>query len=367
MAGMPWSHAGSARATLRAIVSDPDHGPRALSNPRVMANLLNDYLPDAPREKLLLLAAVDAGIAESLAEHISAGLDPVTAIRLSASSLATSTAIEPDACEWAATELAVALGLLTEAAAQSLAAELAGQVAKDAARPSGEAPTTQVPAPAATAERTLLPNRPPTPARPTVVLPYRSNLPIDAGNGSRRKRITAISGVAAVIVAAVVVIWISGALDSAPPVQPLASIIAPFTTDCGLAHQSFTLSGVTSSDLCTRTTTPHVDVLAYQFDNSADYQAGLVSLNSHTGFLAVGASPSCPPQGGAAIGSVTWHNSKYPARSGQVIECYTDSHNHLPLIVWTLPRQRAILLADDGASGGSLATLYGWWTAIGFG
>ena len=363
MAGMSWSHAGPARATLRAIVSDPDHGPRALSNPRVMANLLNDYLPDAPREKLLLLAAVDAGIAESLAEHISAGLDPVTAIRLSASSLAASTAIEPDACEWAATEMAVALGLLSEAAA----AELAGQVAKGAARPAGEAPATQVPAPAAAAERTVLPNRPPAPVRPTVILPYRSNLPIDAGKGSRGKRITVISGAAAVIVAAIVVIWISGALNSAPTVQPLSSIIAPFTANCGSAHQEFTLGGVTSSYLCTQTTASHVDVLAYQFDNSADYAAGLASLNSHTGFLAVGASPSCPPQGGAAVGSVTWHSTKYPAHSGQVIECYTDSHNHLPLIVWTLPKQRAILLADDGASGGSLATLYGWWTAIGFG
>jgi len=361
MADMSWSHAGSARATLRAIVSDPDHGPGALSSPRVMANLLNDYLPDAPREKLLLLAAVDAGIAEALREHVSAGLDPVTAIRLTASSLAASTAIDPEACEWAAIEFAVALGLLDESAA----AELAGQRAKEAVRPAVE-PTTQRPAPVAAAERTVLPNRAPAPARPTAPLPYRSNLPVDAGRGSRRKRIMLVSGVAA-IVAVIAVIWISGALNSAPPVQPLNSIIAPFTANCGPAHQQFTLSGVTSSYLCTQTTSSHVDVLAYQFDNSADYQAGLASLNSHTGFLAVGASPSCPPRSGAAVGSVPWHSTKYPARAGQVLECYTDSHNHLPLIVWTLPRQRTILLADDGASGGTLATLFGWWTAIGFG
>ena len=265
-------------------------------------------------------------------------------------------------------EFAVALGLLSESAA----AELAGQRAKDPVGPAGEAgeagePSTQAPAPLATAERTLPPNRPPTPVRPTAILPYRSNLPIDAGRGSRRKRITLISGVAATVVAVIVVIWISGALNSAHPVQPLSSIIAPFTANCGPDHQSFTLSGVTSSYLCTRTTSSHVDVLAYQFDNSADYQVGLASLNSRTGFLAVGASPSCPPQSGATIGSVTWHSTKYPARSGQVLECYTDSHNHLPLIVWTLPRQRAILLADDGASGATLATLFGWWTAVGFG
>ena len=38
-----------------------------------MANLLDDYLPDAPREKLVLLAAVAAGMAESLDEHITDG------------------------------------------------------------------------------------------------------------------------------------------------------------------------------------------------------------------------------------------------------------------------------------------------------
>jgi hypothetical protein len=202
----------------------------------------------------------------------------------------------------------------------------------------------------------------------TAVLPSPPGQEAGAGEGGHRLRITLISGaVGAVIAAAVIGIWLSGALSSAPPVQPLSSIIAPFADNCGPASQRFTLSGVTSSYLCKRTTALVVDVLAYQFDNSADYRAGVVSLNSHTGFLAAGAARSCPPPGSTGTGSVSWHSRQYPARPDQVLECYTDAHNHLPLIVWTLPSQRAILLADDGAHGATLATLDDWWTGIGFG
>ncbi len=54
MAAPAFEHADEARAALRAIVSDPAHGPAALDNPQTTANLLQDYLPDAPREAGLL-------------------------------------------------------------------------------------------------------------------------------------------------------------------------------------------------------------------------------------------------------------------------------------------------------------------------
>jgi hypothetical protein len=109
--------------------------------------------------------------------------------------------------------------------------------------------------------------------------------------------------------------------------------------------------------------------LAYQFDSTADYQAGFGSLNSRTGFVAVGASGSCPPSTGSTVGSTGWHSTStatYPARSGQILECYTDRHNHLPLLIWTLPTQRVVLLADDGSTGASLSLLYNWWTTLSF-
>jgi hypothetical protein len=111
MADLRWEHAAEARAALNAIVTDPEHGASALSSPRTMSNLLKDLLPDAPREKSLLIAAADAGLADTLREHVSQGMDTPTAIRLTASSFSASTPLSPDACNWVTSEIAMALGI----------------------------------------------------------------------------------------------------------------------------------------------------------------------------------------------------------------------------------------------------------------
>jgi hypothetical protein len=115
MADMPWEHAAEARAALNAIVTDPEHGAEALSSPRTMSNLLKDLLPDAPREKNLLVAAAEAGLADTLRGHVAQGMDSSTAIRLTASTFSDSTPLTPDACSWVAGEIAVALGISTPA------------------------------------------------------------------------------------------------------------------------------------------------------------------------------------------------------------------------------------------------------------
>jgi len=111
MADLPWEHAADARAALNAIVTDPEHGVGALSSPRTMSNLLKDLLPDAPREKNLLIAAADAGLADTLREHVSQGMDTTTAIRLTASSFSARTPLSADACSWVTSEIAMALGI----------------------------------------------------------------------------------------------------------------------------------------------------------------------------------------------------------------------------------------------------------------
>jgi hypothetical protein len=111
MADMPWEHAAEARAALNAIVTDPEHGVAALSSPRTMSNLLKDLLPDAPREKNLLIAAADAGLAGTLSEHVAQGMDSSTAIRLTASSFSVRSPLSPDACTWVTGEIAVAMGI----------------------------------------------------------------------------------------------------------------------------------------------------------------------------------------------------------------------------------------------------------------
>jgi hypothetical protein len=113
VAGTSFEHAAEARAALHAIVSDPDLGMAALSNEKVMANLLKDFLPDAPRETAILVAAAGNGVASVLRDRVAQGLDARTAVNLAASSFADATPFMPEACEWAASEIALALGLST--------------------------------------------------------------------------------------------------------------------------------------------------------------------------------------------------------------------------------------------------------------
>ncbi len=147
---MPWEHAAEARAALNAIVTDPEHGVQVLSSPRTMSNLLKDLLPDAPREKSLLVAAAEAGLADTLREHVSHGMDPSTAIQLTASSFSDSSPLTPEACRWVTSEIAAAMGISspTELDASGRPWGAAGQMGSDRSAGSGtvggyssEAPT----------------------------------------------------------------------------------------------------------------------------------------------------------------------------------------------------------------------------------
>ncbi len=111
MPEMSWERSAEARAALTAIVSDPEYGTAALSSPRTMSNLLKDLLPDAPREKTVLVAAAEAGLAETLRDHVAQGVDSDTAVKLTASVFAANTSFTPEACSWVAGEFAVALGI----------------------------------------------------------------------------------------------------------------------------------------------------------------------------------------------------------------------------------------------------------------
>jgi hypothetical protein len=112
MADAPFEHAGQARLALRTIVAE--NGPDTLSRPRALANLLADLLPDAPRMARILVAAAEDHVADELREHTADGMDIATASRLVASSFTSATLIAADACTWAVTEFALAIGLIAE-------------------------------------------------------------------------------------------------------------------------------------------------------------------------------------------------------------------------------------------------------------
>ncbi|HYK32374.1 MAG TPA: FHA domain-containing protein [Streptosporangiaceae bacterium] len=112
MAAAPLEHADQARLALRTIVTE--HGPEMLSRPATLSNLLADLLPDAPRIARILVAAAQDHIADELREHTSAGMDTVTALRLTATVFADATMFPQDACAWVVGEFALALGLVSD-------------------------------------------------------------------------------------------------------------------------------------------------------------------------------------------------------------------------------------------------------------
>jgi hypothetical protein len=160
MAGIPSEHARDVREALHSVAFDPELGPATLSDAAAMSNLLKDLLPDAPREKNLLVAAAESRLAAIMLDHVGQGIDARSAIRLAAASFGTNTLYSDEVCQWVASELAIALDL-----APGLADGRTELPAEDAEAPvasAAEAGTAHVPA-ATTAAA-------PVPAEPAPVL-----------------------------------------------------------------------------------------------------------------------------------------------------------------------------------------------------
>jgi hypothetical protein len=133
-----WDESDEAQNALRAIVSNPVYGVAALSSSQMMANLLKDLLPDAPREVSILVAAAEAGVASNLRDRVSQGMDVGTASAVVAGSFAASTPFKPEACSWAVSEIAGALGLSRPAAVPAPGSS----IPPGSSVPSGSAPPT---------------------------------------------------------------------------------------------------------------------------------------------------------------------------------------------------------------------------------
>ncbi|HEX6933643.1 MAG TPA: hypothetical protein VF162_15965 [Streptosporangiaceae bacterium] len=123
-----WSfeHVAETRAALRTIVSDPAYGATALSNVRIMSEVLPRLLRGARLERSALVTAARESLAGTMVKHVSEGMDPATAVRLGASFLSTISPIPLQACYRVAAELALALGLITVEQADELGAGGAG-------------------------------------------------------------------------------------------------------------------------------------------------------------------------------------------------------------------------------------------------
>jgi len=108
MTSAPLDPKGEVSRALATAIED--FGPRALSNPVVLANLFKDLLPDSPRETTVLVAVAEAGLAKAITDRIEQGLPADSATYQAATVVADARAMDPAAVQWAARQFAQALG-----------------------------------------------------------------------------------------------------------------------------------------------------------------------------------------------------------------------------------------------------------------
>src|SRR5579862_5511095 len=107
---------GQAREALGEVAA---HAPQALVNASMLANLLKDLLPDASREAGVLVTAVQSGASDLLRDRANQVGGQLAAVQV-AGMLEERTGLSTAACQWAVTELAVALGMLPGAPGHSV-------------------------------------------------------------------------------------------------------------------------------------------------------------------------------------------------------------------------------------------------------
>jgi len=109
MTDQPFDERGEAHEAMGTVVSS--YGARVLSNPQMLRNLVADLLPDAPRERSLLVSAAEAGVATEMTQYVEEQhIDAETAVQLVARALSERTMIDSTASMWVTTEFAQALG-----------------------------------------------------------------------------------------------------------------------------------------------------------------------------------------------------------------------------------------------------------------
>jgi hypothetical protein len=115
MTGDQFDAGGEAREALCAAVTS--YGMRVLNDPRILGNLMTDLLPGSLRERSLLVAAAEAGVASELSQHVEQQHLPVdAAVAMVARGLAESRAIDLAASTWVTAEYAQALGYQVQTA-----------------------------------------------------------------------------------------------------------------------------------------------------------------------------------------------------------------------------------------------------------
>jgi hypothetical protein len=363
---------GEAHAALNSAVAD--FSKRVLSDPRLLGNVVGDYLPDWPRERDLLVTAAQADVAGELTRNVEQQhLDPDTAVQLVARSLSDRKAIDSTASIWVTTEYAKALGYPVRAAASPTQPPRVLRSITD------EAETKLGPPDGSTVV-------------PTPPSPGKSNRGLIYGVGA---------GVGVVIIF-IAVAFGAGLFKSSPKVTPtptphvspthhptpvtsstgpvtLASGVAPvsqllpadlsdISMDCTPASKiPWSMPGLVTALDCRDPNLPTGSLVdAYQVNNAANFQTSWHNFNQFLGFSVGDAGNTCPP-GSSGYGTFPFHNNYFPGGvNGQVLECeaVSTSSGVQPTYTWAYPTEDAFIIAQLPANA-SFTTLSQWWLSTG--
>ncbi len=414
MSGQQFDGPGEARDALNTAVAD--YGPRVLSDPRMLGNVVTDLLPDLPLERNLLVAGAEEDVAGDLRRHIEEQhISPDTAVQMVAGALSQRRALEPGASTWIATEYARALGYPVRSASQpggrqppdpiSAASTVTGEPPPAPGWPgaSGGNPGYPPPAtppgypPSATPPGYPPPATPPgypPPATPPSPPPGWPPAPVSRPPRRNRGPVIAAASIAGVLVLYFVVAAAagiapfakSGSNKAAPTVSPstvhptkphptpstlpvtelLPNDVDEPATQCKSFTPPFSAPGLVKGLQCNDPGLPNGLIQAYQTNSSANYQAAWNSFNSWWGFNGTSQGANCPPAAGNTdnTGTTTWHDSNFPTHSGQVLECeWTDSNNDDPAYAWSYPTENAFIIAWNG-SNTTFASLDKWFNSV---
>ncbi len=399
---------GEAHEALSSAVAS--FGPRVLSNPRILGNVVTDLLPDLPRERSLLVTAAEADVAGELSQHVEQQhLDADTAIQLVARGLSDRKMIDPAASMWVASEYAQALGYPVGSSSRS------GGAAPPRVIPQDQDTITSLAGQGSPQAQTLPPQpdrgggryggaggggyapggagQPAGPAGPVWPQPQPQPVP---PRRKRNGRVIAAGGTAAVVVLYLI---IAAAAHIAPFTGPTpkptpsprpspspsvhstapvpTSTIAPLAellpsdlddpaTQCKTYKPPFSVPAGTKALACTDPGLTNGSIFAYQMPSSAAYQQAWANFNKWWGFDSGSPGPDCPPASSStqAEGTTTFNDKFFPTRAGQVLECeWVGTGNTLnqPAYTWTYPTENAFIQAE-AAPNTTFSALNSWWT-----
>ncbi len=103
-----WDASGSAGGALAHVVEG--FGTPVLGRPDMLEGLLNDDVPQLPREVAMLTAAARFGVADRLAERVQQGVAADAAVTMVATEMTSRTAVDAAGAQWAARVFAQVIG-----------------------------------------------------------------------------------------------------------------------------------------------------------------------------------------------------------------------------------------------------------------